>query len=174
MTIHITTVLPSDLERLAPALSSLLIETVNGGAPLGFLTPITREQAGDYWLSLRPDLDAGTRLLFVAFTRDGPAGSGQLVLSPAPNGRHRAELQKLFVSRSLRGRGVGRSLLAALHGAARRRRRTLLVLNTRRGDRAETFYKRLGYREVGVLPGWSVGPAGERYDHVALYRQLAL
>jgi hypothetical protein len=39
--------------------------------------------------------------------------------------------------------------------------------------RAETFYKRLGYREAGVIPGWTLGPAGERYTHVTLYRELA-
>jgi hypothetical protein len=49
----------------------------------------------------------------------------------------------------------------------------LLLLNTRRGEPAEGFYKRLGYREVGVVPGYSIGPAGERYDTVALYQELS-
>ncbi len=43
----------------------------------------------------------------------------------------------------------------------------------RKDGRAETFYKRLGYREAGVIPGWTLGPAGERYTHVTLYRELA-
>jgi hypothetical protein len=47
------------------------------------------------------------------------------------------------------------------------------LLNTRKDGRAETFYKRLGYREAGVIPGWTLGPAGERYTHVTLYRELA-
>jgi acetyltransferase len=91
-----------------------------------------------------------------------------------PNARHRAELQKLFVATALRGSGVGRSLMAALHETARQHGRSLLFLNTRRGDPAEGFYKGLGYREVGVLPGWTIGPVGERYDHVTLYKELSL
>jgi len=141
---------------------------------MGFLAPMTDDGCRDYWLSLRPQLQAGSRVLLAAYEEEVIVGTGQLSLSLWPNARHRAELQKLFVGNSLRGRGVGRSLLAALHDAARQRGRSLLVLNTRRGGVAETFYKGLGYTEVGVIPGWSAGPAGERYDHVTLYQELSL
>ena len=153
-------------------LSSLLCETVNGGAPLGFHAPLTAFEAQTYWLSLATELQQGTRLLLAAYTAQGPAGAAQLVLPATPSGRHRAEIQKLFVARELRGHGVGRALLSALHLAARRSRRSLLILNTRRGDSAEAFYRQLGYREVGVIPGWTIGPRGERYDHVTLYHEL--
>jgi GNAT superfamily N-acetyltransferase len=172
MSIHIRQVNHAELETLTPALSRLLVDTVNGGSPMGFPAPFTREQARDYWLSVRPELLAGSRVLLVAFTVDGPAGSAQLELSTSPNGRHRAEIQKLFVSRALRDKGVGRALVATLHDTARARRRSLLLLNTRRGDPAEAFYKRLGYHQVGLIPGWTVGPTGERYDHVTLYQEL--
>ncbi len=172
MTIHIRPVLPTELEQSAPMLSSLLCETVNGGTPLGFQAPLTAFEAQTYWLSLAPELQRGTRLLLAAYTAQGPAGSAQLLLSTTPNGRHRAEIQKLFVARELRGHGVGRALVAALHYSARRSRRSLLILNTRRGEPAEAFYRQLGYREVGVLPGWTIGPHGERYDHVSLYHDL--
>jgi GNAT superfamily N-acetyltransferase len=162
-----------ELEHLLPALVEILRETVNRGAPLGFLAPLTREEARDYWLSLRPDLQAGSRLLLMACAGNEILGSGQLAFPSSPNARHRAELQKLFVTPGLRGRGVGRSLMTVLHRAAAQRGRSLLLLNTRRGDPAEDFYKRLGYREAGVLPGWTVGSAGERYDHVTLYQELA-
>jgi ribosomal protein S18 acetylase RimI-like enzyme len=47
------------------------------------------------------------------------------------------------------------------------------VLNARRGDPAETFYRRLGYREAGVIPGYMIGASGEACDNVAMYRTLA-
>jgi GNAT superfamily N-acetyltransferase len=140
---------------------------------MGFLPPLTRDEARDYWLSLRPELEAGSRLVLAVYDAYGIVGSGQLSLSPWPNSRHRAELKKIFVATALRGRGVGRLLMAALHAVARQHGRSLLVLNTRRGDPAETFYKGLGYGEVGVIPGWTVGPKGERYDHVTLYQELS-
>jgi acetyltransferase len=172
MTIHIRPVLPTELEGTAPMLTSLLYQVVNGGAPLGFHPPLTALEAHNYWLSLAPELHNGTRLLLVAFTQHGPAGSAQLVLSTAPSGRHRAEIRKLFVASEVRGKGVGRALVAALHHAARRSHRSLIVLDTQRGQPAEAFYRRLGYREVGVIPGWTIGPQGERYDHVTLYHEL--
>lgn len=164
---------PAELENRLPAVVDLFMETVNAGAPMGFLPPLTHDEGRDYFLSLRPELHAGSRLLVAAFTEDGIVGAGQLALSTWPNSRHRAELQKLFVATARRGRGIGRSLVAALHDAARQRGRSLILLNTRQGGPAESFYKRLGYREAGVIPGWTVGRAGERYNHVNLYRELS-
>lgn len=163
---------PSEIELLLPALVTVLRDTVNGGSPLGFVPPITPTQSREYWLSLRPELYAGSRVLLAAFAERRVIGSGQLRFPTVPNGLHRAEVQKVFVSNAQRGRGIGRILMAALHDIARQHGRNLLLLNTRCGGRAEEFYKRLGYREVGVVPGYTMGPSGERYDSTALYRQL--
>jgi GNAT superfamily N-acetyltransferase len=173
MAIELRLVAHTELEGLVPALVELLRDTVNGGVPLGWLPPLTRDLARDYWLSLRPELKAGSRVLLAAYSESGIIGSGQLSFPQWANARHRAELQKLFVATTVRGQGVGRRLMGGLHDIARHRGRSLLILNTRRGEPAEAFYKGLGYREAGVLPGWTLGPAGERYDHVTLYQQLA-
>jgi ribosomal protein S18 acetylase RimI-like enzyme len=79
----------------------------------------------------------------------------------------------LFVDRASRGQGIGRLLLRALHDAAREKGRTLIRLSTRHGEPAEEFYKSLGYKEVGVIPGWTIDRTGGRYDHVELYQDLA-
>ena len=172
MTISVRAVAANELGNVIETLVELLIDTVHGGEPLGFLPPLTRETALDYWLSLRADLRSGRRMLLVASANGRIVGSGQLLLSSWQNSMHRAELQKIFVATSCRGQGIGKMLLAALHSAARRRGRSLLVLNTRQGGAAETLYRGLGYRQSGVLPGWTVGPRGERYDHVTLYQEL--
>src|SRR5438046_864595 len=88
---------PAEIEMLLPSLVSLLHKTVNGGSPLGFVPPITLAQARDYWLSLRPELYAGSRVLLAVFADRRLTGSGQLRLPSAPNGLHRAEVQKVFV-----------------------------------------------------------------------------
>jgi len=162
----------TEVEALLPALVEVLRESVNGGASLGFLPPLTREDGRRYWLSLQAELRGVSRPLFAACLADRLVGSGQLALPRWPNARHRAEVQKLLVAAAFRGRGIGRALVRAMHKAARQRGRTLLLLNTRRGDPAEAFYRRLGYREAGVVPGYSVGPVGEAYDNVAMYRLL--
>ena len=77
-----------------------------------------------------------------------------------------------MVTAAMKGRGVGGAILAALHGGARERGRSLLLLHTRRGESPESFYRALGYRVAGVIPGYTVGPAGQRLDSVTLYHEL--
>jgi GNAT superfamily N-acetyltransferase len=162
----------TEVEDLLPVFVELLRESVNGGASLGFLPPLTHHEARRYWRSLGPELRGGSRLLLAAFVADRLAGSAQLALPSWPTARHRAELNKVMVAAALRGHGIGRRLLHAIHDSAWQRGRSLLLLNTRRGDPAETFYKRLGYREAGVIPGYMIGTAGQVYDNVAMYRRL--
>jgi acetyltransferase len=173
MSINIRSVSLVELERQLPTLVELLRETVNTGAPMGFFAPITYDEARNYWLGLRAELQTGSRLLLVAYDGDRVVGSGQLNFPSWPNARHRVELQKLFVASAARGHGVGRLLMAALHDAARRRGRTLILLSAHHRGPAERFYRELGYREIGVTPGYFVGPSGERADNVALYQELA-
>jgi acetyltransferase len=174
MSITIKTLSPRELETALPILVQLLQESVNEGASLGFLPPLATTAAEDYWQSLRPQLQSGSRVLLAAYAQDRIVGSGQLSLPASSNGLHRAQLEKLFVSAALRGRGIGKSLLLALQDAARLHGRSLLIIYARQGDPAELLYKAMGYQQYGVIPGYSVGPGGERYDNVCLYRELPL
>lgn len=160
----------SDLKHVITDLIDVFVDTVNNGSPLGFLPPITREDARDHWISLLPELNPGNRILLVACTEEGRVvGSGQLLLSQRQNSPHRAELQKLFVSRAARGQGIGESLVLALHHVARQHGRTLITLNTRS---AVDFYKGLGYKVAGMVPGWTIGRDGERFDHFTMYQEI--
>src|SRR5256885_11186973 len=143
------------------------------GGHLPLLSPITRETSRDYWISLLPELKPGGGILLVATDgKGGVLGRGQLALSQRQNSPHRAELQRLFVARTARGQGVGTSLVVSLHEAARQQGRTLITLSTRRGEPPEQFYRSLGYKEAGVIPGWTIGREGERFDHVTMYLEL--
>lgn len=161
-----------DLEGLLWNLVERLEEAVAEGASLGFLPPLRRDEAWQYWLSLRPELRRGSRLLLGAWCDDRLIGTGQLELMERSNGQHRAEVQRLFVAPEFRGRGVGRAIMAALHQEARQRGRSLLLLLVRRGDAAVRLYEALGYREAGIVPGLTSGPMGERYDHAIMYQEM--
>lgn len=163
-----------DLKHVITDLIDVFLDTVNSGSPLGFLPPITREMAREYWISLLHELQPnGGRILLVATNEVGRVvGSGQLALSQRQNSPHRAELQRLFVARAARGQGIGAALVLALHDVARQHGRTLISLSTRRGEQPEDFYKSLGYKEAGVIPGWTIGRAGEKYDHVTMYQEI--
>lgn len=172
MPITVRRISPDEFADILPSLISLLQETVAAGTPMGFFAPLSDKMAREYWLSIVPELESGSRVLLNAYDGDRLVGSGQLAFAQRQNSSHRAELQKLFVATAARGRGIGKALMDALHDAALRDGRHLIMLNTRRGIPAEGFYKSLGYLEVGVMPGWTIGQDGERYDHVELYREL--
>lgn len=64
-----------------------------------------------------------------------------------------AAVRDLFVVTSLRGRGVGRALLAHLILMARRLSPRVLVCSVDAGDaRARRFFERNGFRAIGRLP----------------------
>jgi GNAT superfamily N-acetyltransferase len=171
MPITIRRLAAHELADAIPVLSGLLIDAVDGST-LGFNSPVPYDQAAAYWRSIERDLAAGTRILLVACDDDRIVGGGQLALMQTPNSRHRAEIHKLFVSSALRGRGVGQQIMAALHETAREHGRRLILLNTRFGGPAEGFYRRLGYQEIGVIPGYAMGKNGERYNAVIFCTEL--
>jgi len=168
----VTPVPAAELADTAPALVDLFVANVNAGASLGYVAPLARGDALRYWLSLRGDLHSGARLLLVARVDGRIVGSGQLLMPQWPAALHRAELQKLFVTPDLKGRGIGRRLVAELHAAARRQQRSLLILNTRSGEPPVAFYKKLGYREAGVIPGYIRTGTDVRHASMMLYQEL--
>jgi GNAT superfamily N-acetyltransferase len=157
---------------LLPSFAALLRDAVDGGALLGFLPPLDDDAARCYWTSLVTELHAGARILLAACEGSRVVGCGQLVLSQLPATVHRAELQKIAVASDRRGRGIGAMLISALHAAALRHGRSMLLLNTQRGSPAERLYKRFGYQEAGVVRGYMRGPRGERYDSVSMVREF--
>jgi acetyltransferase len=171
MPVQIRTLAPAQLKAERPRLVALLQDAVATGSGLGFASPLSDEEARAYWDSIEPDLRFGSRWLLAAYADGRLVGSGQLQLAKWSAGRHRAEVQKLFVDSALRGRGIGEALIVALHETARRHQRSLIVLNTRLGSPAVRFYKKLGYQEVGVIPGFARSP--EPRDTMILYRDLA-
>lgn len=171
--VSIRVIAPSELVEVLNDLTDILVDTVNSGNPLGFMPPIDEDIARDYWISLLPELRSGRVLLFVAMSEGSVIGSAQLVPSRRGNSPHRAQIEKVFVDRLVRGRGVGTALMKAIEELALHYRRRLLILSTRVGEPAHHWYRSLGYKDVGVIPGWTVGPTGERYDHVEMYKELA-
>ncbi|MEO5798157.1 MAG: GNAT family N-acetyltransferase [Gemmatimonadales bacterium] len=161
-----------DIPVYLHALTELLREAVNAGGSLGFLPPLEAVEARQYWLALRQELNDGSRILLAAFVGGRLVGSGQLAMPAWQNGRHRAELQKLMVASALQGQSIGGSLVEALHTTARRHGRTLLVLHTRHGEPPESFYRRRGYRTVGLVPGYTIGPAGEAFNSALMFTHL--
>jgi hypothetical protein len=55
---------------------------------------------------------------------------------------------------------------------AKLRGRTLLLLNARYGGPGERLYLELGFKKVGVIPGYTAGLDGGRYDSAVFYQEI--
>jgi len=157
-----------------PHLIHLLQDTVADGASVGFLPPLSREHAEQYWSAVFQEVAQGSRVILVARDAGRIVGSVQLALVTKPNARHRAEVQKLLVLSSQRRRGIGQALMQAVEQAACDERRTLLVLDTIQGGTAERLYRRWGYQEAGVIPGFARSASGTLDSTVIFYKTLPI
>ena len=154
------------------ALSSVLIDCVEGGASVSFMLPLTRERAAAFWRQVANGVATGARALLVAEDRQGICGTVQLVLDLPENQPHRAELVKMLVHRRARRKGLGEALMRAAESMARDCGRTLLVLDAVTGDAGERLYTRLGWTRVGVIPRYALMPDGQPCATTFFYRDL--
>ena len=166
------------IERLSPtcpdsdiqSLSCLLVDAVDSGAAVSFVSPLTLERAQDWW---RKTLSAPGAIFLIA--RDGNEIVGSVQLHPAwaPNQPHRAEVAKLLVHRRARRMGLGRQLMEAIEAAGKAAGYTLLTLDAKRGAAAEQLYRKLGWIHAGTIPRFAVDPDGKAmHDAVIFYKEL--
>jgi GNAT superfamily N-acetyltransferase len=153
-------------------LADVLIDCVEGGASVSFMHPLTRDRAVAFWRRVAQGVAAGERALLVAEDARGLCGTVQLLLDQPENQPHRADLSKMLVHRRARCQGLGAALGRAAEATARECGKTLLVLDTASGE-AERLYERLGWRRVGVIPGYALLPRGGFCDTTVYYRDLA-
>jgi ribosomal protein S18 acetylase RimI-like enzyme len=125
-----------------------------------------------YWQGTVSDLAQGTRVLLVARHQAQVAGTVQLVLATQPNAQHRAEVQKIMAHSQARQQGIGQALMTAIEEAARMAGRTLLVLDTRRGDVSEHLYLKQGYTCGGIIPHYARSATGVLDDTAIFYKAL--
>lgn len=162
-----------DLQWL-PALADLLIDSVHQGASLGFLAPLSRYAALDYWHGVFARLGA-RHALWIACEGGvhGPLqGAVQLKLPASSNAHHRGEVQRLMVHSQERGRGIASQLMAALECTAADLGRHLLVLDAPSDSQSESVFQHLGWQRGGEIPGFASSAEGEMQSAVMLYKQL--
>lgn len=169
-----------DIQRLTsenvipvlPKLAALLQNAVASGASIGFLVPFTYEDAIAYWQEVVTALKDDHRILLIAQIDEVIVGSVQLDLASRPNGSHRAEIAKLMVHTSTRGKGIGRVLMNAIEYEAKLAGRTTLILDTREGDPSERLYLKLGYTRAGTIPEYARSTDGSLHTTIFMYKLL--
>lgn len=174
MTTHLWTIrrLAAVDETQVDELASVLIDCVEGGASVSFMSPLTRERAVAFWRHVARGVAAGHRAVVVAEDAAGICGTVQLVFDLPENQPHRADLAKMLVHRRARRQGLGAALVRAAEATARDCGKSLLVLDTVTGSDAERLYARLGWQRVGEIPRYALWPQGGFCSTTVFYRDL--
>ena len=164
---RLTNVTDEEIRELA----ELLIDCVEGGASVSFMSPLSLQKALAFWRRVAAATVRGERALLIAEDMDGIIGTAQLILDLPENQPHRADLSKMLVHRRARRRGVGAAVLRATEEQARGLGKSLLVLDTASPE-AERLYTRLGWLRVGTVPDFALLPGGGYCDTTFFYRRL--
>jgi GNAT superfamily N-acetyltransferase len=158
--------------ELRAAVVALWVDVTNAGGAVGFVPPVTA-------VDVRPTADAAMRAV-----TDGPdhllAGfdDGRLValLFVGDNGHnlkhHWRTLKRVMVTPGSQGRGYGTAIMREATAVARKMGFEALQVIVRAGLGTEEFYARLGYREVGRVPGALRVAPGDDRDEIIMWMPL--
>ena len=170
--VRISPIAPDQLPALVPALSDILIETVGLGASVGFLAPLSLDEAREFWLKVGQALASRERLMWGAWADEALVGTVQLVVGMPGNQRHRVDLVKLMTHPAHRGGGIGAGLTEAAEIEAARLGKSLIVLDTVADNPAQRLYQRLGYTAAGVIPDYAQSSAGPLEPTCIMFKRL--
>lgn len=154
-------------------LADLLVDCVEGGASVGFMLPLARENAVAFWRGVAGGVARHERVLLVAEDRDGQIlGAVQIFVLQPDNQPHRGDVAKMLVHRKARRRGIAQRLRAAIDVAAREEGKSVLVLDTVTGGDAERLYERAGWQRVGNVPKYACMPNREFCSTTFFYKHV--
>jgi len=165
---RLLSVAPPEVDGLV----DVLIDCVEGGASIGFMLPLSRARAHEFWSGLADAVGRGDRALLVAEDDEGVCGTVQLILAQPDNQPHRADLSKMLVHRRARRRGLGEALMRAAEALAVDCGKTLIVLDAVTDGDAYRLYSRLGWVRVGEVPDFALWPEGGYCSTTFFYRSL--
>jgi GNAT superfamily N-acetyltransferase len=161
-----------ELQAQLDGLAAVLADCVAGGASVSYMAPFSHEDARAAFEAWAAEVEQGGRLIVAAFDNGDLVGTVQVILALPPNQPHRAEIAKLLVHRSARRRGIAELLMERAEAEAQAEGRTLLVLDAVTGDDAARLYARMGWTEVGVIPGYALYPDGRPCDTTVFWKSV--
>jgi GNAT superfamily N-acetyltransferase len=151
---------------------ALWTDVTNAGGAVGFVAPVTPEDVRPVAAAAFQSVLEGHDRLLVGV--DG----GELValLFVVDNRfalkRHWRVLKRVMVTPKSQGRGYGAALMREAEALGRRMGLDALQVTVRGGAGTERFYERLGYREVGRLPGALRVAPGDDRDEIHMWLEL--
>lgn len=153
-------------------LTDLLNDVVTNGTSVGYVLPVDLTLLRAYWEGVAREVASGD-ICLLAIRRDRRiVASAQLAFCGKPNGRHRAEVQKVLVHSAYRRSGMARALMAAAEEQARLHDRSLLVLDTESESAGQRLVEATGYVRAGDIPRFALGTVSGWAATTYMYKLL--
>jgi len=164
---------PELTDRLRREIVALWIGVTNAGGAVGFVGPVGPVQVDPVAERTFAGITEGHDRLLVGYVGDRLAGLLVLVGQRFELSEHWRTVKRVMVHPDLQGHGYGAALLREAERIARDARWDALHLTVRAGAGVERFYVRLGYKEVGRLPGALRVASGDDRDEIHMWLSLA-
>ncbi|NYF57282.1 GNAT family N-acetyltransferase [Micromonospora purpureochromogenes] len=166
-------VLDPDLTpELRERIVDLWVDVTNAGGAVGFVAPVSAAEVRPVAERTLADVTDGPDRLLVGYEGDRLVA----VLIFADNRFHLKThwgiLKRVMVHPDTQGRGYGLDLMREAARRAPELGWRALHVTVRGGLGLENFYARLGYREIGRLPGALRVAPGDDRDEILMWRDL--
>lgn len=161
-------------QNVAEALAEITIDCVEEGSAVGFMHPLSKEKAVNFWKEILASASQGERIVLVAedTLTHTLVGTVQSIFAPAENRTYWADIAKMQVLRRARKMGVGTALMQAIEAASRSAGKTHLFLDTVTNGDGERLYEKLGWQRCGKIPEFAYWPQGNCSCDVTLFYKI--
>ncbi|MCX4474083.1 GNAT family N-acetyltransferase [Micromonospora sp. NBC_01655] len=164
---------PALTPELREQLVSLWVDVTNAGGAVGFVAPVTAADVRPVAEAMFADVADGPDRLLVGYDGTRPVAVLVFTDNRFCLKAHWCVLKRVMVHPDTQGRGYGAALMREAERLGRKMGREALHVTVRGGLGLERFYVRLGYREVGRLPGALRVAPGDDRDEVLMWLDLA-
>jgi GNAT superfamily N-acetyltransferase len=163
---------PMLTDELREQIVALWVEVTNAGGAVGFVPPVTAEDVRPTAEAAFAGVESGLDHVLVG------VDDGRLVaLLFVTDNRfklkdHWRVLKRVMVTPASQGKGYGGTLMREASAIGRKLRLAGLQVTVRGGQGTDGFYARLGYTEVGRLPGALRVADGDDRDEIFMWLPL--
>jgi GNAT superfamily N-acetyltransferase len=163
---------PPVTAELRAQIVALWAEVTNAGGAVGFVAPVTADEVRPVADAALAGVSAGLDRLLVALDDERLVALLFIVDNRFVLKDHWRVLKRVMVVPGSQGRGYGAALMREAAAVAAAAGLAGLQVTVRDGHGLDRFYRRLGYREVGRIPGALRVAPGDDRDELFMWLDL--
>jgi ribosomal protein S18 acetylase RimI-like enzyme len=153
-------------EEIITQYMNLTNKVIKGVHSIGFINGLDSTSSKDFLQSIK----ARSAVLFV-YEKNKLIASGYLENSGYLTTQHYGKISKVMVDPEYQGKGIGKVIMEKLEEKAKELGYTHIFVSTWDVDYIIKFYKKCGYKQVGIIPEF-VKYKGKYHDSHNFFKKL--